>query len=98
MAEETHVRAVRAGAGDVAPTAPHATPPDGSDGKKHRKSGPERFWDRRRVSIALVLSLSAFGWVLGWLVVRRGRLGAAIVAHMTFNALATVQIFASARH
>jgi hypothetical protein len=37
------------GAADVAPTAPHATPPSEPD----RKSGPARFWSQRRVRIAL---------------------------------------------
>ena len=49
--------------------------------------------------VALVLCLSAFGWAVGALVVRFGRLGPAIVAHVTFNAIAAVQIIAdSVRH
>ena len=39
---------VRAGAAGSAPTAPHATP---SAAKKRRKTGPERFWDLRRLRI-----------------------------------------------
>lgn len=45
-------------------------------------------------AVALVLSLSAFGWVVGWLAVRFGRLGPAIVAHVMFNAVAAAQIIA----
>jgi hypothetical protein len=42
------------GAGDVAPTAPHATPAE----KRDRKSGPARFWSRRRIRVALSIALS----------------------------------------
>ena len=50
-------------------------------------------------AVALVLCLSAFGWAVGALVVRFGRLGPAIVAHVTFNAIAATQIIAdSVRH
>jgi hypothetical protein len=41
----------RLGAGLAAPTSPHATPPDPS--RPRTSSGPERFWSRRRVRIAL---------------------------------------------
>jgi hypothetical protein len=43
---------VRRGAARVAPTSPHATPPDPA-APAAKKSGPERFWDARRVRIAL---------------------------------------------
>jgi membrane protease YdiL (CAAX protease family) len=50
-------------------------------------------------AVALVLCLSAFGWAVGALVVRFRRLGPAIVAHVTFNAIAATQIIAdSVRH
>ena len=42
-------------------------------------------------------ALVAFGVVLGVLYQRTGRLGPAIVAHLTFDALATAQ-FAAAHH
>ena len=57
-------RNVRAGAGDAAPTAPHATPPGDphdpspSDSKR-KKSGPARFWDRRTRRFALAGCLVA---------------------------------------
>ncbi len=41
------------GAAEVAPTAPHATPREGTP--KHR-TGPEKFWDRRRIRIALTVT------------------------------------------
>ena len=44
----------RVGAGDVAPTAPHATPPETRD----KKSGPARFWSKRRIRVALSVALS----------------------------------------
>jgi hypothetical protein len=44
----------RGGASRVAPTAPHAT-----EGEPGRKTGPERFWDLRRVRIAAALALVA---------------------------------------
>jgi membrane protease YdiL (CAAX protease family) len=47
---------------------------------------------------ALVISLSAFGCLLGILVLRTGRLGPAIVAHMVFNAIATVGLYADSVH
>ncbi len=54
-------RALGDGAAQAAPTAPHATPP--APGRKGRRSGPERFWKRRSVRMALgpfvVLSLIA---------------------------------------
>ena len=55
---------MRAGAGDAAPTAPHATPPGDprdpspSDSKR-KKSGPARFWDRRARRFALAGCLVA---------------------------------------
>ena len=50
-------------------------------------------------AVALVTALAAFGWLVGALVVHYRRLGPAIVAHMTFNAIASAQIIAdSVRH
>ncbi len=80
VARRTHP--VMRGASRVAPTAPHATPPeepnepDGTASEparaKTRKTGPERFWDLRRVRIALaiasVLSLAFHWWVGPWTV------------------------------
>jgi hypothetical protein len=69
VASETHVpeTAVRAGAAETAPTAPHATP---SSAKKRRKTGPERFWDLRRLRIAMVvcacLSVGFHWWMTPW--------------------------------
>lgn len=37
-------------------------------------------------------ALIAFGLVLGWLVYRTGRLGTAIVAHMSFNAVSIISL------
>ncbi len=63
----------RRGAADVAPTAPHATPPSGDDGggdgdeARSRKSGPARFWRGRFLRlafyVALALSLVVHGYV-----------------------------------
>jgi hypothetical protein len=54
------------GAADVAPTAPHATPPETPD----RTSGPARFWSKRRIRVALtvasLLSLSVHWYVAPW--------------------------------
>ncbi|MDB4935118.1 MAG: hypothetical protein JWP87_2090 [Labilithrix sp.] len=54
------------GAADVAPTAPHATPPTEPD----RKTGPARFWSKRRIRIALsvasLLSLIVHWYVAPW--------------------------------
>jgi len=54
------------GAGDIAPTAPHATPPAEPD----RKSGPARFWSRRRIRVALgvasLVSLAVHAYVAPW--------------------------------
>src|SRR3954447_23741456 len=47
---------------------------------------------------ALVLSLAIFGWAAGALLVRTGRLGPAIVAHMVFNIVASIGIFADSVH
>jgi len=47
---------------------------------------------------ALVLALAAFGWILGALVARSGRLGPAIVAHVTFNVIATIQLTVESFH
>jgi hypothetical protein len=65
---------VREGAAQGAPTAPHATPR--APGAAGKPTGPERFWDRRRVRVALavcvVLSL-AFHYVAGpWSIVPSG--------------------------
>jgi CAAX protease family protein len=49
-------------------------------------------------AMALVISLSVFGCILGILVVRTGRLGPAIIAHMVFNAIATVGLYADSVH
>ncbi len=52
------------GASLVAPTAPHATPPAEAPAKA---SGPERFWDRRRVRMVLLATMLfslAVHWVL----------------------------------
>jgi hypothetical protein len=49
VAEETHLGE---DAGDGAPTAPHATPPEKRAGF-WKASGPERFWDRRRIRYVL---------------------------------------------
>jgi hypothetical protein len=43
----------RRGAADAAPTAPHATAPVGRD-----RSGPARFWESRRLRIALAVTLT----------------------------------------
>lgn len=68
------------GAARVAPTAPHATPPEGEGkgqgegdrGRGGKKTGPERFWDLRRVRIALavsaVLSIGFHAWIGPWTV------------------------------
>ena len=54
------------GAADVAPTAPHATPPVEPD----RKTGPARFWSTRRIRVALgvasLVSLILHGYVAPW--------------------------------
>ncbi len=44
-------RALGDGAAQAAPTAPHATP--SPPGRKRKRSGPERFWRRRSVRLAL---------------------------------------------
>jgi len=58
---EPRRRALGEGAAQAAPTAPHATP--APEGRKRKRSGPERFWARRSVRIAigpfLALSLVA---------------------------------------
>jgi hypothetical protein len=58
--------APQVGAADVAPTAPHATPPDAPD----RKTGPARFWSRRRIRVALgiasLISVVVHGYVAPW--------------------------------
>lgn len=56
MAERTQVPPHRAGAGETAPTAPHATPPEG---KRKRRTGPERFWANRAVRVGMVLGAVA---------------------------------------
>lgn len=47
----------RGGASRVAPTAPHAT--ESAAGESARKTGPERFWDKRRVRIGAAAALIA---------------------------------------
>ncbi|MFO0672821.1 MAG: hypothetical protein U0235_24930 [Polyangiaceae bacterium] len=61
MSDETHAGAgaerpsrLREGAGDGAPTAPHATP---ADRTAAAPSGPARFWDPRRIRRALAVAL-----------------------------------------
>ncbi len=63
MADETQVSTLREGAAEGAPTAPHATPAGVGGGKLNRKrTGPERFWRRRTVNVALVVcTLLSFG-------------------------------------
>jgi hypothetical protein len=61
------------GAAPVAPTAPHGTPPEGgAGGRGAKKTGPEKFWDLRRVRIAMavcvVLSLGIHWWIGPWTV------------------------------
>src|SRR5580698_10621175 len=57
---EPRRKALGDGAAHAAPTAPHATPP--VDERKRKRNGPERFWRRRSVRLALgpflVLSLA----------------------------------------
>ena len=43
-------------------------------------------------------NVDLLSWLLGTLVVRTGRLGPAIVAHMVFNAIATVGLYADSVH
>jgi hypothetical protein len=54
------------GAGEVAPTAPHATPPAAPDAA----TGPSRFWSTRRIRVALAVasavSLAVHGYVAPW--------------------------------
>lgn len=45
--------------------------------------------------VAVVVSLALLGWALGWLTVRFGRLGPALVAHVTFNLFAVVALLMS---
>lgn len=54
VAEET--QAVAEGAAGGAPTAPHATPK--ADGVPAKRTGPERFWDGRRVRWGLAGALA----------------------------------------
>jgi len=66
VSDRTPHRVGRVGEGAAlsAPTAPHATPPDPPPrGTKRKRSGPERFWDRRRVRLALMacIALSMLG-------------------------------------
>ncbi len=59
MGERTHptiVSSLGRGAAESAPTAPHATPRSRKKGS--RKSGPERFWDRRHLRVAFVAMLA----------------------------------------
>lgn len=67
MRKQVRASAVREGAAPVAPTAPHATFPT----RPNRKMvGPEKFWDRRRVRVALAMgflvSLFAHYWIGPW--------------------------------
>jgi hypothetical protein len=48
--------AIGEGAAQAAPTAPHATPRAGKG--KARRTGPERFWWRRPVSVAFLVALA----------------------------------------
>jgi hypothetical protein len=50
-------RALGEGAARIAPTAPHATP--AKPGAARRRTGPERFWSRRRARVALAVGLAA---------------------------------------
>jgi membrane protease YdiL (CAAX protease family) len=43
-------------------------------------------------ALTLIAELTAFGVVLSLLALRTGRLGASIVAHATFNAVATYSL------
>jgi len=52
MKPRRFLNSAREGASSVAPTAPHATPPDAP-----RASGPARFWDPKRVRIAFGVTL-----------------------------------------
>jgi hypothetical protein len=50
----------RSGASKIAPTAPHATEPlQGLVGPKKKATGPEKFWNARRVQVALGAALTA---------------------------------------
>lgn len=53
MKPRRFLNSAREGAALVAPTAPHATPPDAP-----RTSGPTRFWDPKRVRIAFGITLA----------------------------------------
>ncbi len=59
MAKRTRTwrNSARAGASRVAPTAPHATEPLSGPLARKKLSGPERFWDLRRVRIAAAIML-----------------------------------------
>ncbi len=69
MAEKTHLPPLGEGAAETAPTAPHATP---RVGKAKKRTGPEKFWANRGVSVALgiaffvslVLHYSISPWTL----------------------------------
>jgi hypothetical protein len=50
----------------MAPTAPHATPPEAPT-KGTKKSGPARFWSTRRIRIALAIALT-FSFAIHWYV------------------------------
>jgi len=59
------------GAAEIAPTAPHATPTHDADLlRAARKTGPGKFWSKRRIrialSLALFLSVIFHGWVTPW--------------------------------
>ncbi len=56
MADETHVPPNREGAGETAPTAPHATP---AIEKAQKRTGPANFWANRGVSVALGIAFVA---------------------------------------
>ena len=45
-------------------------------------------------ALVLLPGLFAAGWVLGWLTIRTGRLGPAIVTHVVFNGVAVVALLA----
>jgi len=45
-------------------------------------------------AIVLLPGLFLAGWLLGWLTIRTGRLGPAIVTHVVFNGVAVVALLA----
>lgn len=57
VSDDPHKAPLAEGAGETAPTAPHATPVAAKTGRK--RSGPEKFWDARRARDALMVMLAA---------------------------------------